>query len=157
MKIILIILLKIAAAVLAAELVAGAVHWLEDAYVREDTPVLGPLMAQANIVHHHFPRYFTRNSWWESSRDLIALSAALVAGAWFLGILTWPVCLFAAISANANEMHKWTHRTPKENGRIVTFLQKNPHPANPAPSRPAPHGPEKQPLLHRHERLEPVA
>ncbi len=124
MKIILIILLKAAVAVLAAELVAGAVHWLEDAYVREDTPVLGPLMAQANIVHHHFPRYFTRNSWWESARELVALSAALIAGAWLLGRLTWPVWLFAVIGANANEMHKWTHRTPKENGRLVTFLQR---------------------------------
>jgi ubiquitin-conjugating enzyme E2 variant len=124
MKIILIILLKAAIAVLAAELVAGAVHWFEDAYVREDTPVLGSLIARANIVHHHFPRYFTRNSWWQSSFDLIALSAALLAGAWFLNCLTWPVWLFAAVSANANELHKWTHRTPAENGRVVTFLQK---------------------------------
>ena len=124
MKILLVILLKTAVAVLAAELVAGAVHWFEDAYVREDTPIFGPLMARPNIVHHHFPRYFTRNSWWESSRDLVGLSAALLAGAWYLGLLSWPVWLFAILSANANEIHKWTHRTPAENGKLITFLQK---------------------------------
>src|SRR5579863_7642649 len=44
MKIMFVILLKIVIAVLAAELAAGAVHWFEDAYVREDTPILGPIM-----------------------------------------------------------------------------------------------------------------
>ena len=124
MKILALIVLKIVIAVLLAEFVAGAVHWFEDAYVREDTPVFGPLMARANIVHHHYPRYFTRNNWWESSHDLLLLSGALVAGAWWLGLLKWPVWVFAAVSANANEIHKWTHRTPAENGRLITFLQK---------------------------------
>ncbi len=124
LKTLLIILLKIAVAVLLAELVAGAVHWFEDAYVREDTPVLGPIMARPNIVHHHFPRYFTRNTWWESSRDLVALSAGLIGAAWYFKFLSWPVWLFAAVSANANQMHKWTHRTPKENGRVITWLQR---------------------------------
>lgn len=124
MKIMLVILLKIVIAVLAAELVAGFVHWYEDAYVREDTPVLGPLMARANIVHHHYPRYFTRHNWWQSSVELVCVSTALVAGAWWLGLLTWPVWLFAAVSANANQIHKWTHQTPRENGRVITFLQR---------------------------------
>src|SRR5579871_3708212 len=102
MKILLIILLKIAVAVLAAELVAGLVHWFEDAYVRENTPVLGPLMARANIVHHHFPRYFTRHNWFESSWDLACLSAAVLAGAWWLGLLSWPMWIAALVTANAN-------------------------------------------------------
>jgi ubiquitin-conjugating enzyme E2 variant len=124
MKIIFIILLQTVIAVLAAELAAGAVHWFEDAYVREDTPVLGNIMARANIIHHHYPRYFTRHTWLESSWDLMCLAAVFVLGAWLLGLLTWPVWLFAILSANANEMHKWTHRTPAENGRVITFLQR---------------------------------
>jgi ubiquitin-conjugating enzyme E2 variant len=32
--------------------------------------------------------------------------------------------LFAVISANANQVQKWSHQTCKENGCIVTFLQK---------------------------------
>ncbi|HXC98032.1 MAG TPA: fatty acid desaturase CarF family protein [Verrucomicrobiae bacterium] len=124
MKIMFIIIMQTVIAVLAAELAAGAVHWFEDAYVREDTPVVGRFIARPNIVHHHYPRYFTRHTWLESSWDLMLLSGAFVAGAWCLGMLTWPVWLFAILSANANEIHKWTHRTPAENGRVITFLQR---------------------------------
>jgi plasmanylethanolamine desaturase len=32
--------------------------------------------------------------------------------------------LFAVISANANQIHKWAHSAPHENGCLVTLLQK---------------------------------
>jgi ubiquitin-conjugating enzyme E2 variant len=123
MKIFLRMLVQTAATVLAAEFVAGIVHWFEDAYVREDTPILGKFLARPNIVHHHYPRYMTRNSWWQSSFDLLCLSTALVLIAWCFGFLTWQVWLFAILSANANEIHKWAHRTRKENGPVISFLQ----------------------------------
>jgi hypothetical protein len=123
MKTILVILLKIAATVLAADFVAGFIHWLEDAYIREDTPLIGKHIARPNIVHHHFPRVMTKNNWWKSAYDLVLLSAVLVIAAGLLGLLTWEVWLFAILSANANEFHKWEHRTRKENGRIISFFQ----------------------------------
>jgi len=123
MQALFLILFKIIGTVLLADFVAGLVHWVEDAYAREDTPILGPLVARANIVHHHYPRYFTRLSWWQSSWDLLMLSGLLVLGAWSLGVLTWPVWLFAILATNANEIHKWEHRTRKENGPVISFLQ----------------------------------
>src|ERR1700761_4806935 len=105
MKIALLILAKLAGTVLAADFVGGVVHWLEDAYVREDTPWIGRIVARPNIVHHHYPRYMTRHSWWQTSRDLAILSALLVMAAWFSRLLTWEVWLFAILSANANEFH----------------------------------------------------
>jgi ubiquitin-conjugating enzyme E2 variant len=123
MKTALAILLKVIATTLAADFVAGFVHWLEDAYVREDTLIIGKYVARPNIVHHHYPRYMTRHSWWQTSFDLLLVSTALVIGAWFLGLLSWEVWLFAILSANANEFHKWEHRTRKENGPIISFLQ----------------------------------
>jgi ubiquitin-conjugating enzyme E2 variant len=127
MKILALILLKylakIAGTVLAADFVGGLVHWLEDAYIREDTPLLGKHVARPNIIHHHFPRFMTRFNWWYTSRDLILVSAAIVGLAWCFGGLTWEVWLFAVLAANANEFHKWEHRTRKENGRIISFLQ----------------------------------
>jgi plasmanylethanolamine desaturase len=123
MKTVAIILVQIALIVLAAEFAAGFVHWFEDAYVREDTPVLGRFLARPNIVHHHYPRYMTRNNWWQSSFDLLCLSVILVAVAWRFGFFTWRVWLFAALGTNANEIHKWTHRTRKENGSVISFLQ----------------------------------
>lgn len=111
------------ATVFAAEFAAGFVHWFEDAYIRESTPIIGHLVGRPNIVHHHYPRYMTRHSWWQSSWDLILLAAILVTGAWCCGFLTWHVWIFAILAANANEFHKWEHRTRKENGRLISFLQ----------------------------------
>ncbi len=109
--------------VMLADFVAGVIHWLEDAYGSPDTPVIGPLVIRPNIVHHHLPRFFTKLSWWQSSRDLLLLSAALVGVAWWFDFLTWHIWLFAFVSANANQVHKWSHQTRKENGRIVSFFQ----------------------------------
>ena len=115
--------LEFAATIFTAEFAAGVVHWLEDAYVREDTPLIGTFVGRPNTIHHHFPRYMTRHSWWQSSWDLVLLSVILLSGAWCFGLLTWQVWLFAILAANANEFHKWTHRTRRENGFLITFFQ----------------------------------
>lgn len=108
----------------AADFVAGFVHWFEDAYVREDFPLIGKVIGRPNMVHHHLPRQMTRNNWWQSSWDLLLISLSIVFVAWILGCLSWHVWLFAFVSANANQVHKWSHRTQKENGKFITFLQK---------------------------------
>jgi plasmanylethanolamine desaturase len=110
--------------VLAADLASGFVHWAEDAYARKDTPIIGKLVADANIEHHQRPREFLKNNWFQSSWDLMLLGSAIVAVAYGLDMLTWHVWLFAAIAANANQIHKWAHRNPRENGKLVTWLQK---------------------------------
>ncbi len=111
------------ATVMLADFVAGAVHWFEDTYGTENTPVIGPLLIRPNIVHHHFPRFFTRLTWWQSSWDLLLVSAAILGIAQWAGFLTWQVWLFAFVSLNANEVHKWAHRTRAENGRVISFFQ----------------------------------
>lgn len=111
--------------IMLADFLAGIVHWFEDAYVRENTPLIGSFIGKANVIHHHLPRYMTRNNWWQSSWDLLAFSAVVVVVAWWLDLLTWHVWLFAVISTNANQVHKWSHQTRSENGRIITFLQKS--------------------------------
>jgi hypothetical protein len=116
-------LLQFIATVFAAEFIAGMVHWFEDAYIRDHTPLVGRLIGRPNTVHHHYPRFMTRHGWWQSSRELVVLATVLVMAAWFGGWLNWQVWLFAILAANANEFHKWEHRTRKENGRIISFLQ----------------------------------
>ncbi len=112
------------AAVLAADLVSGAVHWAEDAYARPDTPVIGKLIAKANMEHHAKPRAFVTRNWLESSWDLLLVGAVAIGAAWTFDVLSWPVWLFVILSVNANQIHKWSHQNPRENGRIVTFLQR---------------------------------
>jgi ubiquitin-conjugating enzyme E2 variant len=106
-----------------ADFVAGVVHWAEDAYFTEDTPVIGPQIIRPNIVHHHFPRYFTKLSWWESAAELVLAGLVLLAIAWPLGLISWQLILFVVVSINANEIHKMAHRTRAENGTIISFLQ----------------------------------
>ena len=102
----LLIALQALGVILLADFVAGLVHWLEDAYGSEDTPLVGSLLIKPNIVHHHYPRFFTKLSWWQSSWDLLLVGAAILGGAAWLDTLTWQVGLFVIISVNANQVHK---------------------------------------------------
>jgi hypothetical protein len=99
-------MLSLPAQFFAAEFASGFVPWLEDAYIRDHTPLVGRLVGRPNTIHHHYPRHMTRHIWWQSSRDLVLLATLLVAGAWCCGWLTWYVWLFALLAANANEFHK---------------------------------------------------
>jgi plasmanylethanolamine desaturase len=116
--------LQAVGAVLIADFFSGLVHWAEDAYARKDTPIIGKWIGEANIEHHVKPRAFVSRGWWASSWDLALAGVLVVAGAWWLKLLSWHVWLFAAVSANANQIHKWAHSAPHENGRFVTWLQK---------------------------------
>jgi plasmanylethanolamine desaturase len=118
------ILVSAIGTVLLADFFSGLVHWAEDAYARKDTPIIGKWIGTANIEHHIKPRAFVVRSWWDSSWDLALASCAVVLGAWWLGVLTWQVWLFAFVAANANQVHKWAHRAPHENGLFITWLQR---------------------------------
>jgi ubiquitin-conjugating enzyme E2 variant len=111
------------ACVFVADFLSGLLHWLEDAYGRPEWPLIGRLVTQPNILHHYDPRHFTRHSWFQSSWLLILLASVGVLAGWGMGVLDWRVWLVAIIGANANQIHKWAHRTPTENGRLVTLLQ----------------------------------
>ncbi len=110
--------------VLIADFISGLFHWLEDAYGREDWPITGWLVTKPNILHHHNPRYFTRHGWFHSSWLLLCFALLLLLAAWMWGILTWRVWFFVVLGANANQIHKWAHRSPVENGPVITFLQR---------------------------------
>jgi ubiquitin-conjugating enzyme E2 variant len=115
--------LQAAGIILAADFAAGIIHWAEDAYIREDTPLVGRLIGKPNTLHHHLPRRMARNSWWQSNWDLLLVMGLLIGAAAMLGRLTWHVWLFAMVAGNANEVHKWSHRTRRENGLFISWLQ----------------------------------
>ena len=124
MNTLLVLALQSLLVLLLVDFFAGLIHWAEDAYVLEDTPFVGTLLGRPDLMHHHFPRHMTRNTWLQSSWDLALFAAGLVLVAWWLGCLTWHVWLFAVLSANANEVHKWSHRTRRENGPVISFCQR---------------------------------
>jgi plasmanylethanolamine desaturase len=118
------IVIEIVVTVLIADFVSGLFHWLEDAYGRKEWPITGWLVTEPNIIHHHDPRYFTRHDWFRSSWLLLCMGLVVLLAAWLCGILTWHVWLFAILGTNANQIHKWAHRSPTENGPVISFLQR---------------------------------
>ncbi|MBA3686443.1 MAG: hypothetical protein H0W72_14575 [Planctomycetes bacterium] len=108
---------------LIADLIVGLVHWLEDGYGSPDWPLIGAAVIAPNLLHHAQPRAFLAKSWWRSA-DLQVVAGALILGtAALVGWFSAELLLIVVLVVNANEIHKWAHRTRTENGRLITFLQ----------------------------------
>ena len=110
--------------VLLADLVSGTVHWAEDTFGSEKTPLIGEWVIKPNLDHHRDAGAFVHKSWLQSSGDLAVAGAALICMAAWQGLLTWHVWLFTLISVNANQIHKWNHMRPVEVPWPVQLLQK---------------------------------
>ncbi len=117
-------LLRAAGGLLLVDLLSGFFHWLEDSYGHAEWPVTGKYITQANILHHFDPGHFTRHSWLDSARVLFAVVACCLTVARILGFSGWMLWLMAAIGVNANQIHKWAHRSTSENGRLIRSLQR---------------------------------
>ena len=122
---VLVVLAQIALCIAIADVISGLFHWAEDSYGQEHWPVVGKAIITPNLLHHEQPRAFLANSWWRSA-DVQILGALWSAFVLLLvGWLTWRVVLVLALVVNANELHKWAHRTKAENGRLITYLQQH--------------------------------
>ncbi len=117
-------LIKFLFTVMLADFVSGLVHWLEDAYARPGMPLVGRI-AEENLRHHARPREFISKSWWESSSDLLLIGLLVILGALLIGMMSGWLLLFVVLVVNANQIHKWAHQGPRENPKIVTWLQKH--------------------------------
>lgn len=115
--------LKCLFTVLLADFVSGFVHWLEDAYARPGMPVVGRI-AEDNLLHHRRPRAFLARSWWQSSSDLLLVGLLVIWAALLAGHVNGWLLAFVALTINANQVHKWAHQGPRENPRLVTWLQR---------------------------------
>lgn len=120
------ILFKIIGVILLADFITGFVHWLEDSFWHPKTPILGKWIVIPNLAHHQNGQAFLQKSWWESSWDLVLVSFVLVITTFSFGVLSWEIALFALITANANQIHKWAHMSDRNTNkpRIIKFLQK---------------------------------
>lgn len=117
-------ILQAALVLFVLDVVSGIVHWLEDTFWVESTPVLGEWIVRPNVLHHRDGSAFVRNGWLASSWDLLAVGVLVGAAAWFMGALTWHVWLFVAVGVNANQIHKWNHTRRAKVPRAVRLMQR---------------------------------
>ena len=68
------------------DFLSGVFHWMEDAYGKPSWPVVGRHVTKPNILHHYVPRAFVTNSWFVTSRSLLALCTVIVAITVALGV-----------------------------------------------------------------------
>ena len=117
------LLLRIIVTWFVMDVISGFVHWSEDSYGHPSIPFVGRHVTKPNLLHHYRPRAFVANSWYSSSDLLLVACLASLLIALALGRLTPMVVLAAVLGANANQIHKWSHRTPGENGAMIVAMQ----------------------------------
>lgn len=117
------IVLQIIALILLVDLVTGAVHWWEDTYGNPDWKFFGKHVVIPNIEHHHRPRKFLKDTVMQRIGLSLILAITIGVVLFLLGWFSWQVAFFLGYASLANEIHAMAHRSKKENGPVITFLQ----------------------------------
>ena len=116
----LLIIIKCFLIVLLIDFITGIFHWLEDSYGTEKTPILGKHIIAPNRLHHKEPRFFVQRPVWRRNRTTSSVAIIILSYHLFNDSLTWTWALF--LGAFINEIHCWSHRSPKENGTVINFM-----------------------------------
>jgi ubiquitin-conjugating enzyme E2 variant len=106
------------AAVLAADLVSGLVHWTCDRFFSETTPVIGRMLIHPFREHHRDPRAITRHGLFELCGNnalavLLPVAGLVAAGAprptaQSVAVHGFVISFATAVFAT-NQFHKWAH------------------------------------------------
>ena len=115
--------LKIAGGFYFADFVSGVFHWMEDRYGDPEWPIVGHTIRE-NQQHHHTPRSFLKGNLYTRNREVWVIGIAFLGLFFALGWLNLFTASAVLFGMFANEIHASAHRSPKENGPIVTGLQK---------------------------------
>jgi len=115
--------LKVFGGLYFADFVSGVIHWLEDRYGNPNWPIIGHTIRE-NQQHHHTPRSFLGGKLWQRNREVWAIGAGFLVLFWAVGWLNLFTVSAVLFGVFANEAHASAHKSPKENGRIITLLQK---------------------------------
>src|SRR5258708_33335646 len=95
-------LIDVVLVILLVDVVSGFIHWAEDTFWTEDTPVLGKWIVSPNVIHHRDGGAFVRNSWFQSSWDLLIAGLVIVGVAWMTGVLSWQRWLCVEVGRTGN-------------------------------------------------------
>lgn len=116
---------------LAADLLAGIVHWLADTYGSPHTPLVGPTLIYGFREHHDAPEKILQHDFVETNGAAAAAAIPVAALALTLSA-TAPAALFMKTALAAltlavvatNQLHKWAHTThPPTAVRVLQRLR----------------------------------
>lgn len=116
-------LLKVLGGLYFADFISGVIHWLEDRYGNPKWPVIGHTIRE-NQQHHFTPRSFLKGTLWTRNREVLAIGIAFLAAFWTFGLLNVFTVSAVIFGVMSNEVHASAQRSPQENGRLITALQK---------------------------------
>ena len=109
---------------LTADFITGAVHWWEDAYGNPTWPILGKYIVQPNLQHHKIPRMLLQGTYWQRINTSLYGVILIALVCYLCGWHSWRMVVCLLMCSQGNEIHAIGHRTDKENGRFVMWLQK---------------------------------
>jgi plasmanylethanolamine desaturase len=118
------IILEASLTIVVVDFISGLVHWMEDTFWTEKTPVVGRWIVRPNALHHQNATAFVRNSWLQSSWDLLLVGLMVLIVAWGIGVLGWQVWLFVFLGVNANQIHKWAHMSGHQVPGVIRMFQR---------------------------------
>ena len=97
---------------LAADLISGIFHWVEDTYLGLGSGPISKYISEPNIYHHKFPGALAKESWW--SLNIVSTVLSLVVGlvAFLFGVRDWHFYLVVLFCTHLNQIHAWSH-TPR--------------------------------------------
>ncbi len=109
---------------LLADFITGLVHWWQDAYGNPTWPIVGKYVVVPNLNHHKNPRGMLKDKYWTRVGASVITAILLITIFWFCGWHSWRMILCLAFTTQGNHIHAMAHRTKKENGPVIMFLQK---------------------------------
>ena len=120
------LLLKGFLAVLAADLYSGTLHWFLDTYGNPNWKFLniGEVLVKPSHAHHYEPRGLLKPTFWQRNKLRYVFATVLSIIGFLMGVSLPILAVFFVFAAHTSEFHAITHRTSKENGKIISFLQK---------------------------------
>jgi ubiquitin-conjugating enzyme E2 variant len=95
---------------LAADFLAGLMHWAEDTWLRPGvSPLLDRLVVAPNVEHHQRPGGIRQATYWENNWITMAIVAVPVLILALCGVYAWEPYLTLLIASQSNQIHMWGH------------------------------------------------
>lgn len=117
------ILVQIGLGWIIADFGSGVFHWAEDRYGSPRWPIFGGAIRDT-IRHHRKPTGFLAKSVISRSWRMFLIAGVALSGFGLIGCLNAFTLTLVFGAAIANEIHAAAHSSPKQNGKLITRLQK---------------------------------